>query len=83
MRPGKHTWVHDDRTAFGQIARRLQDAHEEDCSVMFGFGTASGEKTCADNIMNPNNKQLVKAPSCKPVNRERKATYALPRLSHS
>jgi len=65
------------------FAKGLLDAHEEDSSVMFGFGTAKDGNRCCDRIMDQYNNRIgielaTQAGMC-----EEKVLQALRRLRHS
>ena len=66
-----------------KFAKGLLDAHEEDSSVMFGFGTAKDGNRCCDRIMDHYNNLIGieladQAGSC-----EEKVLQAMLRLYHS
>jgi len=67
----------------GTFAKGILDAHEEDSSVMFGFGTARDGNRCCDRIMDQYNKRVGIEPATQAGMCEEKALKALRRLRHS
>jgi hypothetical protein len=67
----------------GAFAKGLLDAHEEDSSVMFGFGTAVAGNRCCDKLMDLHNNRIGMELAAQPGTCEEKALQALPRLRHS
>jgi hypothetical protein len=67
----------------GTFAKGLLDAHEEDSSVMFGFGTGAAGNRCCDKIMDLNNNRIGMELAGQPGNCEEKVMSSLPRLRHS
>lgn len=69
---------------FGNVfAKGLLDAHEEDNSVMFGFGTAPAGNRCCDKIMDLQNNRIGIELAGQPGTCEEKVIRSLPRLRHS
>jgi hypothetical protein len=69
---------------FGALfAKGLLDAHEEDSSVMFGFGKAVAGNRCCDKLMDLHNNRIGMELAAQPGTCEEKALQALPRLRHS
>jgi len=69
---------------FGEVfAKGLLDAHEEDNSVMFGFGTATARNRCCDKIMDLHNNRIGIELADQPGTCEEKVLKSLSRLRHS
>lgn len=65
------------------FAKGLLDAHEEDSSVMFGFGTGSGGNRCCDKLMDLHNNRIGIELAAKPGDCEHNVLDSLSRLRHS
>lgn len=65
------------------FAKGLLDAHEEDSSVMFGFGAGTGGNKCCNKNMDLHNNRIGTELAGQPGNCENKVMQALPRLRHS
>jgi hypothetical protein len=69
---------------FGEVfAKGLLDAHEEDSSVMFGFGTGNGGNKCCDKLMDIYNNRIGMELSSQPGTCEEKVMDSLHLLRHS
>jgi len=69
---------------FGDVfAKGLLDAHEEDNSVMFGFGTGTAGNRCCDKIMDLHNNRIGIELAGQPGTCEEKVLRSLPKLRHS
>jgi hypothetical protein len=66
-----------------KFAKGLLDAHEEDSSVMFGFGTRTGGNRCCEKLMNLYNNQIGMELSGQTGTSEEKVMNSLHRLRHS
>lgn len=67
----------------GTFAKGLLDAHEEDSSVMFGFGTAAAGNKCCDKLMDQYNNRIGMELADQPGECESKVLNSLSRLRHS
>jgi hypothetical protein len=67
----------------GDFAKGLLDAHEEDSSVMFGFGTAKEGNRCCDKLMDLYNNRIGIQLASQPGACEEKVLKSLHRLRHS
>jgi hypothetical protein len=67
----------------GTFAKGLLDAHEEDSSVMFGFGTAASGNRCCDKLMDLGNNRLGIELAGQPGDCEEKVMKSLHLLRHS
>lgn len=67
----------------GAFARGLLDAHEEDSSVMFGFGTSTGGNRCCDKLMDLHNNRIGMELAGQPGGCEEKVMRSLHLLRHS
>jgi hypothetical protein len=67
----------------GTFAKGLLDAHEEDSSVMFGFGKAAINNKCCDRLMDLYNNRIGMELANKPGGCEAKVLNSLQRLRHS
>src|SRR5512133_13427 len=65
------------------FAKGLMDAHEEDNTVMFGFGTATSGNKCCDKVMDLYNNRIGIELAGQPGSCEKKVLQSLPRLRHS
>jgi hypothetical protein len=65
------------------FAKGILDAHEEDSSLMFGFGTANAGNRCCDKLMDLYNNRIGIELASQPGECEGKVLKALPRLRHS
>lgn len=65
------------------FARGLLGAHEEDSSVIFGFGTGVPGNRCCDKVMDLHNNAIGMELAAQPGTCEEKVLQALPRLRHS
>ncbi|MBK5275968.1 MAG: hypothetical protein JJE30_13070 [Desulfuromonadales bacterium] len=65
------------------FAKGLLDAHEEDSSVMFGFGNAAKGNRCCDKVMDRYNNRIGMELAAQPGNCEEKSLKSLGRLRHS
>ena len=69
---------------FGDVfAKGLLDAHEEDNSVMFGFGTPKAGNRCCDKVMDLHNNKIGIELAGQAGTCEDKVIRSLPRLRHS
>jgi hypothetical protein len=69
---------------FGEaFAKGLLEAHEEDSSVMFGFGTGVQGNRCCDKVMDLHNNSIGMELAAQPGNCEAKVLNSLGRLRHS
>jgi hypothetical protein len=69
---------------FGEaFAKGLLNAHEEDSTVMFGFGVPAKGNRCCDKVMDLYNNRIGMELAGQPGDCEEKALKALPRLRHS
>jgi hypothetical protein len=69
---------------FGEaFAKGLLEAHEEDSTVMFGFGTPTRGNRCCDKVMDLYNNRIGMELAHLPGDCEEKTLRALPRLRHS
>jgi hypothetical protein len=69
---------------FGEaFAKGLLDAHEEDSTVMFGFGVPAKGNRCCDKVMDLYNNRIGMELASQPGTCEQKTLQALPRLRHS
>ena len=66
-----------------RFAKGLLDAHEEDNTLMFGFGTATKGNRCCDKLMDLNNNRIGMELAHQPGNCQEKVLHALPRFRHS
>jgi hypothetical protein len=66
-----------------KFAKDLLDAHEEDSSVMFGFGTRTGGNRCCDKLMDLYNNQIGMELAGQTGTCEKKVMNSLHRLRHS
>ncbi|MBC8017965.1 MAG: hypothetical protein H7X83_05530 [Verrucomicrobia bacterium] len=67
----------------GVFAKGLLDAHEEDSSVMFGFGTGTGGNKCCDKLMDLHNNRIGTKLAHQSGSCEEKVLQSLHRLRHS
>jgi hypothetical protein len=65
------------------FAKGLLDAHEEDSSVMFGFGTGSGGNKCCNKLMDLHNNRIGMGLADQPGDCEAKVLGSLSILRHS
>lgn len=65
------------------FAKGLLDAHEEDSSVMFGFGERSGGNRCCDKVMDLHNNRVGIGLALQPGDCEEKVMDSLHLLRHS
>jgi hypothetical protein len=69
---------------FGEgFAKGLLEAHEEDSTVMFGFGMPVKGNRCCDKVMDLHNNRIGMELAAQPGTCEEKALQALHRLRHS
>jgi hypothetical protein len=66
-----------------EFAKGLLDAHEEDSSLMFGFGKAVAGNRCCDKLMDLSNNRLGIELAAKPGGCEEKVMNSLHLLRHS
>jgi hypothetical protein len=67
----------------GVFAKGLLDAHEEDSSVMFGFGKATISNKCCDKLMDLHNNRIGMELAGQPGGCETSVLNSLQRLRHS
>jgi hypothetical protein len=67
----------------GSFAKGLLDAHEEDSSVMFGFGKGTAGNRCCDKLMDLHNNRVGMGLAEQPGDCEEKAMNSLHLLRHS
>jgi len=65
------------------FAKGLLDAHEEDSTLMFGFGTAVGGNRCCDKLMDLHNNGIGIELAGQPGDCQKKVMNSLHRLRHS
>jgi len=69
---------------FGEkFAKGLLDAHEEDNTLMFGFGTATKGNRCCDKLTDLNNNRIGMELARLPGDCQEKVLNSLPRFRHS
>lgn len=67
----------------GVFAKGLLDAHEEDSSERFGFGTRTTGNKCCDKVMDLHNNRIGIELAGQPGTCEEKVLRSLPQLRHS
>jgi hypothetical protein len=66
-----------------RFAQGLLEAHEEDSSLLFGFGTAMRGNRCCDKLMDLNNNRIGMELAHQPGDCQEKVLTSLPRFRHS